>query len=62
MSDTQLRVGIGKIDDFKPSPWYVTIYNRALTADRAQAWFKTHAEAIAYASRMLPIWKRGYSK
>ena len=61
MNDKQLRVGIGKLS-MKDTPWYVTIYNRALTADTAQGWFKSHAEAVAFASKMLPNWKRWYSR
>jgi hypothetical protein len=62
-SDQQLRIGIGKIPDLNTSgPWYVTIYNRALTADRAQAWFETHAQAMDYADMMLPHWKHWYTK
>lgn len=56
MNDHQLRIGIGK-HAWSEDPWYVTIYNRALTQDRAQGWFKTHAEALAYANKMLPKWK-----
>lgn len=64
---TKLRIGIGKLDfglshSHGPTPWYVTIYNRALTEDRAQGWFETHAEALAYANKMLPEWKRWYRR
>jgi len=61
MNDRQLRVGIGR--HYGSSlPWYVTIYNRALTEDRAQGWFRTHAEALDYANKWLPEWKRRYAK
>jgi hypothetical protein len=57
MTDFNLRIGIGKIPCLNTTgPWYVTIYNRALTEDRAQGWFKTHPEAIAYADRLLSIY------
>ena len=66
MNDKQLRIGIGKVyfasvPTFAQRPWYVTIYNRALTADTAQEWFATHPEAIDYASKMLPKWKARYA-
>jgi len=66
MNDKQLRIGIGKTDfklvsSWGRTPWYVTIYNRALTEDTAQEWFATHPEAIAYASEMLPKWKARYA-
>ena len=59
----KLRVGVGKLSSVsRVLPWYVTIYNRALTYDRAQEWFKTHAEALDYANKMLPEWKRWYRR
>jgi len=62
MSDRQLRIGIGRHSFNDPTPWYVTIYNRALTYDAAQEWFATHPEALEYASKMLPKWKIWYAK
>jgi len=63
MNDKQLRIGIGKLDTGNRGlPWYVTIYNRELSVDRAQGWFEAYAEAAAYSSDRLPSWKQEYSK
>ena len=66
MSDKQLRVGIGKLDfksvpSYQRMPWYVTIYNRELSVDRAQGWFETYAEAAAYSRSRIPLWKSEYT-
>lgn len=54
MSDRELRIGIGKLPGLSTSgPWYVTIYNRALTEDRAQGWFETLQEATGFAHKLL---------
>lgn len=54
MRDRELRIGIGKLTGINTSgPWYVTIYNRALTEDRAQGWFETLQEATAFAHELL---------
>jgi len=63
VSDKQLRVGIGKVyfkavPSYARTPWYVTIYNRELSVDRAQGWFATYAEAAAHSREMLPKWKQ----
>ena len=59
ISDRQLRIGIGKLSRLGPQPWYVTIYNRALTHDSAQGWFATHAEAVMYADRLIAARRAG---
>jgi DNA (cytosine-5)-methyltransferase 1 len=52
--DYQTRIGIGKISGLGTTgPWYVTLYNRALTDDRVQGWFWSLPEATTFAHQLL---------
>lgn len=53
ITDSEVRIGIGKHPYNDPDPWYVTFYSRNLDHDRAEGWYPTYEAAAARSRQIL---------